>query len=422
MMRITNLMQNNSLVRNLNRHQSEMDKLNSQLATGKKIRQPADDPSGAANQMYFRTRIGELDQFGKNIDISMNRLNLMDGELDRVSSIFQRVRTLAVQASNGIYQGDNGFELKNAIAKEIDQHLRALIEIGNGRDAVGNPLFGGHVVERMPFEPIESNVGGLRGVQLLNQITDVEYRGDIGKRLSEVERDQYIDVNLPGSKVFWGTNMTVTGDVDNSGYVATTDQAFKIDGVEIRVAAGDTIDDIIDKVNGSALEVKASKIGQDKISLHTTSPHKIWLEDVEGGTVLRDIGLIDPNKANPPNNFHPRARVSGLSVFDVLIKFRNDLLSADQLQISGRDLGNLDESLNNILRYRAEIGARQNRLEEHTKRVSWDKVYMTELLTKSEGVDIPEAIMNLRWMESVHQYALNIGARIIKPTLMDFLR
>lgn len=422
MIRVTNIMRNDNLVRTLGRQQSDMDKVQQQLATGQRINRPGDDPSGATNQMFFRTRVDELDRFEGNIDDARSRLNMMDGELDRVSSIMQRVRVLAVQASNGIYQGDNGFELKNAIAREIDQHLRSLIDIANGRDAVGQPLFGGHVVERQPFEPVQSNIRGLKGIEIENQIINVEYRGDIGQQLREVERGEYISVNLPGNKVFWGTNVTVTGSVDNSGYIATTDQVFKIDGVEIRVAAGDTINDVIDKINNANLEVKASKIGQDNISLHTTSPHEIWLEDVEGGTVLRDIGLVNPEKGDPPNNFAETARVSGLSVFDVLIKFRNDLLASDQLEVSGRDLGNLDESLNNILRYRSEIGARVNRVEEHQKRVAWDKGYMQEMLANSEGVDIPEAIMNLKWLESVNAYAMNVGARIIRSTLMDFLR
>lgn len=422
MIRVTDIMKNSQLLRNLSRHQYEFDRVQNQLATGQRIERPGDDPAAAANQMHFRTRLEELGQFDNTLAEAKNRLNLMDGELDRVGSIFQRVRELAVQASNGIYQGDNAFELKNAIAKEVDQHLRALIEIANGRDGTGRPLFGGHVTERPPFEPIESNIRGLRGIELANQIISVEYRGDIGKQLREVERSQYLDVNLPGNRVFWGTNMTLTGSVDNGGYTATTDQSFKIDGVEIRVAAGDTVDDIIDKINNANLEVRASKIGQDYISLHTTTPHQIWLEDVEGGTTLRDIGLINPEKNQPPNNYSETARVAGLSIFDVLIKFRNDLLAGDQLEISGRDLGNLDESLNNVLRYRAEIGARQNRVGEHEKRVAWDKSYMTELLAKSEGIDVPETIINLKWLETVNNYAMNVGARIIRPQLMDFLR
>jgi len=422
MIRVTGNMQNDQLLRNLQRHERLFEETQHKLATGRRIERPSDDPSAATNQMFFRTRVNELDQFQSNLNESRNRLNLMDSQLDRVGEVFQRVRQLAVQASNGIYQGDDGFELKNAIAKEVDQHLRALIEIGNGRDATGRPLFGGHVSERPPFEPIESNVRGLQGIELANQIVRVEYRGDIGKQLREVERSQYLDVNLPGNRVFWGTSMTITGSVDNSGYTATTDQAFRINGEEIRVAAGDTIDDIIDKVNNANLEVKASKIGQDYISLHTTSPHQIWMEDVGGGTTLRDIGLVNSDKPQPPNNYSDTARVSGLSIFDVLIKFRNDLLAGDQLEISGRDLANLDESLNNVLRHRAEIGARMNRVENHEKRVTWDKTHMQELLAKSEGVDIPETIVDLKWLETIHSYALNVGARVIGPQLMDFLR
>jgi len=422
MMRITDIMKSTNLVSNINRHQYEMDKVENQLATGQRIRKPSDDPGAATNQMYFRSRVDELGQFQTNIDDGYARLMLMDGELDRVGSIFQRVRMLAVQASNGIYQGDNAFELKNAMAKEIDQHLRGLIDIANGRDAVGRPMFGGDVVERSPFEPIVSNIRGGKGIELENMIVGVEYRGNIGQQLREVERGQYLDVNLPGNKVFWGTNVTLTGSVDNSGYRATTDQIFKVDGQSIRVAAGDTVDDVIDKINSANVEVKASKIGQDFVSLHTTNPHQIWLEDTEGGTVLRDLGLINPDKHDPPNNYAETARTSGLSVFDVLIKLRNDLVAGDQLEISGRDLGNLDEGLNNILRYRAEVGARQNRMDEHQKRVVWDQTYMQELLSKSEGVDVPEAMVNLKYLEAVHSYALNVGARIVKPTLMDFLR
>lgn len=422
MIRITNLMQNNSLIRNLNRHQVAFDETQNQLATGLKVRRPSDDPSVATNQMFFRSRLNELNQFEENITDGYQRLKHIDGILDRMGEIFQRVRVLAVQAANGIYQGDKGFELEVAIGKEIDQHLRAIVDLANSRDATGQPIFGGYVIERPPFEPIESKIKGLEGLELKNQYIGVQYRGDIGEQVREIEKGEYIPVSVPGNKVFWGTNMSVTSKVDNSGYVATSDQRFKIDGVEIHVSVGDTIDDIIDKINNSPIEVKANKLAQDNISLSSTSPHQIWIEDMGDGTVLKDIGLIDPSSAEPPNNYSKSATVTGLSLFDVLIQFRNDLLQKDQERIGGRDIGDLDLALENILRYRSEVGARMNRLEAHETRVAYDKTYMTELLAKNEGIDFPETIMNLKWLETIHQYALNVGSKVIKPTLMDFLR
>jgi len=44
------------------------------------------------------------------------------------------------------------------------------------------------------------------------------------------------------------------------------------------------------------------------------------------------------------------------------------------------------------------------------------------MLSKTEGIDYAETIMNFKWLESVHQYALAVGAKSIKSTLMDFLR
>lgn len=421
-MRITNQILNNTLVNNLNRHQSEMDKVQNQLSTGMKLQRPSDEPGTATNQMYFRSRIHELNQFSRNIDDGKNRLQLTDGNLERVTEIIQRVRYLSVQAANGIYQGDKGFELEVAIGKEIDQHLRALVDIGNTRDATGQYLFGGHKVEQAPFLAVDSAQKGLKGVDVQNQIVGVHYQGDTGEQLREIERGEYIGVTTPGNKAFWATNMSVTSSVNNANYTAMSDSKFKIDGVEIQVAAGDTVDDIIDKINNAPLEVKASKLGDDNISLITTTPHQLWLEDVGESTVLKDLGILDPAATNSANEYASTATVTGLSIFDVLIQFKEDLTNKDQERISGKDIQNIDLALENILRHRSQVGAKMNRLDEHTKRVEFDKTYMTEILAKNEGIDFPETIMNLKWLESVHQYALSVGSKVIKPTLIDFLR
>ena len=421
-MRITNQISNNTLIQTLARHQSALDETQNQLGTGIKISRPSDEPSTAANNMFFRTRLHELEQFASNVNEGKARLKQIDGSLERVTEILQRVRVLTVQASNGIYQGDKGFELEVAIGKEINEHLKALVDIANSRDLTGRYIFGGHTIDRAPFEAIEAKLKGLKGVEVQDQIIGVEYRGDIGEQFREIERSEYLSVNLPGNKVFWGTNMSITSNRDLSNYSSTSDQKIKIDGVEISVSVGDTIDDIIDKVNSSALQVKATKLGMDNITLSSTSPHQIWLEDIEGGTVLKDLGLIQTEKQEPPSNYSKEAVVVGNSIFDILIQLRNDLTAKDQERISGKDLGEIDLAIENVLRYRAEMGARANRLEEHEKRIDFDKTFMAELLAKSEGVDFPETIMNLRWMETIHQYALSIGSKIIKPTLLDFLR
>lgn len=409
---------NNKMVSTLNRHQYEMQKTEQELGTGMRIQKPSDDPTGAANQMLLRSRMAELQQYNRNIGESKDRLNIMDGQLDRVGDIFQRIRYLTVQAANGT---NSGFELKDAISKEINQHLLALVEIANAKDATGRAIFGGSVIERDPFLPVYTHLM-TQGVDQGNAMTGVQYQGDIQSIIREIERHETMEVGIPGNRVFWGTNTSVASNYDASGYVALGDQKFAIDGYVLKVSAGDTINDIIDKINTSPIEVSAAKGSQDDIILTSKTPHQIWLEDLDGGTVLQSVGLIDGSAPEPPNNFAPTATVSGLSIFDVVIMLRDDLIRGDKKLIGGRDLEALDMALENILRYRGEVGARVNRLEQHEKRVSWDTTYTQELLAKNESIDVVETIMNMKWLESVHEYALRTGAGLIKPTLMDFLR
>ncbi len=418
MIRVTNLMLNNKMISTLNRQKSEMSETETQLSTGSRIHKPSDDPSGAANQLLLRTRMAELYQYNRNIGEAKDKLQIMDGQLDRVGEIFQRIRYLTVQAANGT---NSGFELKEAIAKEINQHLLALVDIANTKDATGRPIFGGSVIERDPFLPIYTHLM-TQGIDQGNAMTGVQYQGDIVSIGREIERFESMEIGIPGNRIFWGTNTSVASNRNSSNYVAMGDQKFAIDGYIIPVSGGDTINDIIDKINSAPLEVRASKGSQDDIILTSKTPHQIWLEDLDGGTVLQSLGLIDGSAPEPPNNFAPTATVSGLSVFDVAIMLRDDLIRGDQKMVGGRDLEALDSALENILRYRSEVGARVNRLEQHEKRIAWDSTYTQELLAKNESIDPVETIMNYKWLESVHQYALKTGADIIKPTLMDFLR
>ena len=88
----------------------------------------------------------------------------------------------------------------------------------------------------------------------------------------------------------------------------------------------------------------------------------------------------------------------------------------------GEMLGFLDEDLNNVLRVRSDIGARQNRLELTSNRLSADITNFTNLMSKNEDADMTKVIMDLQNEENVYKASLAGGARIIMPTLMDFLR
>ena len=85
-------------------------------------------------------------------------------------------------------------------------------------------------------------------------------------------------------------------------------------------------------------------------------------------------------------------------------------------------LAELDKTIDSFLSLQANVGARQNRIDLMTERLGQQEVFATEILSKNEDVDIEKAIMNLTTQESVHSASLSIGAKIMQPSLLDFLR
>ena len=118
--------------------------------------------------------------------------------------------------------------------------------------------------------------------------------------------------------------------------------------------------------------------------------------------------------------------VPGDSVFDnafaELIELRKHLSAGDTDQISSETLGKLDDVISQVLRFQAEVGAKGKRLEITQSRLQGLDLNLQTLISKTEDIDVAEAIMMLKMQENAYRLALDTTARIIQPTLMDFLR
>ena len=108
-------------------------------------------------------------------------------------------------------------------------------------------------------------------------------------------------------------------------------------------------------------------------------------------------------------------------VLDALTALESALHANDTTEID-RALGELDAAFGTLLRWRSEVGARMNRLELTQARYEQDVLSARSLLSEKADVDYADAIMRLKQEESVYRAALAVSARIIQPTLIDFLR
>ncbi len=98
------------------------------------------------------------------------------------------------------------------------------------------------------------------------------------------------------------------------------------------------------------------------------------------------------------------------------------LEEGDLISLGGGDLGKLQENIEQVLACRSQVGARVNRLDLTMTRLEEQEINFETLLSDVQSVDIAEAVMNLQVQEDVYNSALAVGARIIQPSLIDFLR
>ncbi|MEW6081179.1 MAG: flagellar hook-associated protein FlgL [Bacillota bacterium] len=135
----------------------------------------------------------------------------------------------------------------------------------------------------------------------------------------------------------------------------------------------------------------------------------------DAGGIIRDLGTGVSIQISVPGDG------VFMGVFPVLQGLIKNITQGDLMGITS-NIEQLDRCINKVLETRAEMGARGNRLELTRNRLLDMESSFTRLLLEAEGVDYAKVITMLAAEENAYQLALNAGARIIQPSLLDFLR
>lgn len=161
------------------------------------------------------------------------------------------------------------------------------------------------------------------------------------------------------------------------------------------------------------------------------------IDDVSGGTMAYGVGSdagqieyeLGPGITMPAN-------ITGTEVFGVplasgdtssdnvyfVIKQVSDALKAGNSKKVSDLIGKIDTRMNTLLEKRAEVGARSNRLALVADRLVQTGNNLTSIQSKTEDADMSVVITNLKMEENVYQASLSAGAKLISPSLVDFLR
>ncbi|MCP4406971.1 MAG: flagellar hook-associated protein 3 [Gammaproteobacteria bacterium] len=381
--------------------QSRVSESSLQLATGKRILNPSDDPTGAVQTVELNTAIGSIEQYQKNIVLAEGRLEFEETQLQQVGDVLLRVRELAIQGNNGsLTDEDRGF-----IATELHQRLDELVDYANARYANGEYVFAGYQSQTQPFAA--DGAGGFN------------YSGDQGQRLLQVSDTRQIAIADSGFELFMdipngngtfttqdnpantGSGVIDPGSVtDPSLWVADTYTiAFLApDSYEVRDSGGTLLASNANYVSGEAISfagvqtnISGTPAAGDSFTLSTSTSQDMF------STLQNLITALE----TPSTGANSGARLNN-SINSFLI-----------------DLG---QSVEKVFNIRATVGARLHALDSQTDINEGTVLSLKQTLSSVEDLDYAEAISRLQLQLVGLEAAQQSYVKVQGLSLFDFLR
>ena len=138
MERITTLMTAQRTIADLTQAFDRMSRTQGELASGKRINQPSDDPYGAGHAVQISADLAGLDSYSRNVEDGKSWTSASDGALMNMNNMVQRARELLVEAGNDS-TGQTG---RSDMASEFDQLIAGIKQEANTNYA-GQYVFAG---------------------------------------------------------------------------------------------------------------------------------------------------------------------------------------------------------------------------------------------------------------------------------------
>lgn len=216
--------------------QAKLQQTQMQIASGKKLLAPSDDPVAAGRIINLKQNIAQNEQYQSAISSSRNRLSMEEGVLKNAGDALQRLNELGIQGLNDA----NSASDRAAIADEMEQLGKQLLGLSNTQTLNGDYMFAGFKSATAPFSKDASNPGAYN------------YSGDSNLRSIQIDKSRQIVDSDTGIDVF-GTPTGNAGAVPAPGSIDNIFEAIDKFAADLRANKPDSgsLDDIkrsLDKV------------------------------------------------------------------------------------------------------------------------------------------------------------------------------
>ena len=463
-MRVTNKMLSYNFLKDMRNNLNNMRTLQQQLTSGKEIRRPSDNPFKVSRAMQLHTDIGANKQYNENIKDTINWLDTTDTALGQAGNVIQRVRELLLASGNAGY----GTSERKAIKDEINQKIGEFSQILN-TNFDGKYIFGGTRATSKPVDVVggtkfdkAASTDAITMSDLLDNTTPSGLKNDINISIGSIsivlKKDSTMEVkeSATGANLAAGEKFAPIKDLNDLSNVINKAMGYS-PALEnnLRVVPNFSDSKLMfvntNESNPSTLyTISMGKVpsNNDIMNAQTstydstaTQNARLMYRKKDGGELINGVEYdqistkmqIEISQGvfmeynTTANEILEFTNEKGESkdiraIFEDIVKHLDSADPNDNSQLTGTDLDNISDSLKNLLKLRAVAGAKQNRMEAAKDRNVEENFNMTDILANTEDIDITEKTMEFATMQTVYVASLQTSAKIIQPSLMDYLR
>ena len=279
---------------------AQIQKKQEQVASGKHLTKPSDDPVKAARVNTVKEQKAQAEQFIRNIDISSVKLSLSDSALDEATNLVTRIYELGIQG-----RSDTNASGRGSLIIEMEGLLDSLRSLANSTDASGRSIFGGFRIGDPPFE--------------VNSANETIFVGDRGVHKVKISNQMELQTSVDGASVFERVSKK-----DGSVASVFTLVEEMISNLESGNVNSLPIDDLKNAASHLAdqrafIGAQMNKADSQRAVLENRnlvlSTNIGELEDADLGKIITDLQGLLVNKEAAQKAF---ARISQLNLFDMI--------------------------------------------------------------------------------------------------------
>jgi flagellar hook-associated protein 3 FlgL len=370
-MRITDAMIRERILCNMNASLNKVQIAQTQIATGKRVLKPSDDPMAISRSTKIKALLRDNEQFQKNISSAFAWIESSEHAVSQMVEVLTELKELAVDGASDT----NGAPERAALALQANTLLERLVDLVN-TTFDGRFIFAGTHTLTSPYSISSSVVD--EGVVFT--------------------ADEWLDL---------GNARIVEGSVTLSGgtvtFVEGTD--YEIDyetGAVRRLAAGAM-------VPGTAYQISYDTESIAAVDL--TVP-------ATGGAINREIaqGVYEPINVGGEEILNSR-----VDIFSLMADVKNSLFRNDGEAVS-QAIADIDSALDQASGTLAKIGAARNGFDLAQAKLDTENTNLKALISSLEDADLAEVLVNFRAEQTAYEAALAASATIMNTSLLNFLR